>query len=64
MDLQYKAILDSEPLPALADLEAYFTQPKSSLHIMLGYYISAEFVKFYVKQYGFPQLGERIAAYR
>ncbi|MDP8243838.1 MAG: peptidase MA family metallohydrolase [Candidatus Hinthialibacter antarcticus] len=56
MDLQYKQFIDSEDLPGVQDLETYFVQPKTGMHIMLGYFFSAEFVKFYTKQYGVDAL--------
>ncbi len=65
LDIQYKPIIRSEPLPGLADLERYFIQPKTALHVMLGYFFAAEFVKFYVDTYGFdavPRALDRIAA--
>ncbi|MFB3785935.1 MAG: hypothetical protein ACE15F_06150 [bacterium] len=65
LDIQYKPIIRSEPLPGLADLERYFIQPKTSLHVMLGYFFAAEFVSFYAKTFGFDavrQALDRIAA--
>ncbi|MBZ0255228.1 hypothetical protein K8I31_04155 [bacterium] len=56
MDLQYKQFIDSEELPGVEDLETYFVQPKTGMHVMLGYFFSAEFVKFYTKQYGVDAL--------
>ncbi len=56
MDLQYKQFIDSEDLPGVEDLEAYFVQPKTGMHVMLGYFFSAEFVKFYTAEYGVDAL--------
>ncbi len=56
LDLEYKPILESEPLPAITDMETYFIQPKSSSHLMLGYFLSSEFVKFYVGHHGIRSL--------
>lgn len=53
LDIQYKPVIQSESFPQLRDLEKYFIQPKSSLHVMLGYFFAAEFVSFYAKTYGF-----------
>lgn len=56
LELEYKAIVDKEPLPGLSELESYFTQPKTSNHLMFGYYAAGEFVRFYVDSYGFDAL--------
>ena len=62
MDLQYKQFIDSEDLPGVEDLETYFIQPKTGMHVMLGYFFSAEFVKFYTKQYGVDALVSALGA--
>ncbi|MCH8333893.1 hypothetical protein IIC65_08170, partial [Candidatus Sumerlaeota bacterium] len=56
LDGQYKRLRDSEPLPGLSDLEKYFTQAKSQTHLMFGYFLSGEFVGFYIDEYGFDAL--------
>jgi tetratricopeptide (TPR) repeat protein len=56
LDIRYKSILAEDEVPGIDSLEAYFTQPKTSLHLMLGYYASAEFVTFYVERYGIKAL--------
>jgi tetratricopeptide (TPR) repeat protein len=52
LDARYKSYLDGETWPGVADLELYFTQPRSPLHLMLGYFASGEFVAFYVDRFG------------
>jgi len=56
MDVQYKALIQEGTLPGLSNLEAYFTQAKSPLHLMFGYFLAGEFVQFYVQTYGFEAL--------
>lgn len=60
LDPEYKSIVDQESLPGLSDLEKYFTQAKTPNHLMLGYFLSGEFVNFYVKTYGFDALRESL----
>ncbi len=65
MLVEFKPIVDSESLPGLRDIEAYFTEPKSTGHLMLGYFVAGEFVKHYVETYSQEALVdclERIAA--
>jgi tetratricopeptide (TPR) repeat protein len=52
LDPNYKKLLDESGLPGVADLELYFTQPKTPGHLMLGYFLAGEFVKHYVAAYG------------
>ncbi len=52
MDLSYKVLIESEPLPGISELESYFIQPKTQHYLMLGYFLSAEFVDFYVNECG------------
>lgn len=56
MSAEFKAIVQHEPPPGLSDLEKYFTLPKSTNHLMFGYFCTGEFVKFYVDTYGFDAL--------
>ncbi len=65
MLVEFKPIVDTEPLPGLRDIEAYFVQPKSTSHLMMGYFVAGEFVKHYVDTYSQEALVdclERIAA--
>ncbi len=61
MDIQYKAILENEELPGLKDMESYFTQPKTPMHLMLGYFLAGEFVTFYTEAYGSHALRSALA---
>jgi len=56
LDPGYQPILDEDGLPGLADLEPYLTQPKSTTHVMFGYFVAGEFVRFYVENYGLDAL--------
>gem|GEM_PF-1816953 len=56
MELQYKPLIAEEGLPGVAELERYFTQPASATHVMLGYFFSAEFIKYYVNEFGTDRL--------
>lgn len=62
MEMSYKEIIDMDDLPGVEDLELYFTQPKTSSHLMLGYFMAGEFVKCYVETFGFPALRETLRA--
>ena len=56
MDAGYKTMIAHEPMPTISDLESYFTQAKTPQHIQFGYFLAGEFVKCYVKEYGFDAL--------
>jgi tetratricopeptide (TPR) repeat protein len=65
MMVDFKPIIEAEPLPDLDDIEAYFTEPKSTGHLMLGYFVAGEFIQHYVDTYSQDALVdclERIAA--
>lgn len=62
MDADFKVIVQHEPPPGLSDLEKFFTLPKTSNHLMFGYFCTGEFVKFYVDTYGFDPLVESLEA--
>lgn len=64
MRVEYKTILDEEELPGLYDLESYFTRPQTSNHLMFGYYIAGEFVRYYVDEYGMEALRETLVSIR
>lgn len=52
LDPNFKAVLDTEELPGLVELEEYFSQPKTPGHLMLGYFLAGEFVGHYVERFG------------
>lgn len=58
----YKSLIDMNDLPGMVELELLFTQPKSSAHIQLGYFMSGEFATFYVKQYGMDAMNKALDA--
>jgi tetratricopeptide (TPR) repeat protein len=47
-------------LPGVRDLEGYFVRPKTSQHLMFGYFLAGEFVGAYVDEFGFPALREAL----
>ncbi|MCH7910035.1 MAG: hypothetical protein IIB38_10505, partial [Candidatus Hydrogenedentes bacterium] len=52
LDPSYMHILENEGIPGLSELDAFFTRPKSPMHLMYGYFIAGDFVRFYVNEYG------------
>ncbi|MBN2326350.1 MAG: hypothetical protein JXR73_04285 [Candidatus Omnitrophica bacterium] len=49
---RYKQLIDLEEMPGITELESYFVTPKTPSHLMFGYYLSSEFVDFYIAQFG------------
>lgn len=47
----YKGLIENEELPGVSDMERYFVQPKTSGHLMLGYFLAGEFVRYYVETF-------------
>lgn len=62
LDPDYRAILAEEDLPGLRDLAGYFIQPRSQKHLLFGYFVAGEFVRFYVDTYGFEALKAALKA--
>ena len=60
MSENYASLLTDESIGKIAELEGYFTRPKSANHLMFGYFIAGEFVSFYVSEYGFAALVESL----
>jgi len=60
LDPDFKALLDKAALPGIEDLERYFTQPETPLHLTLGYFLSGEFVQAYVDAYSMAALNEAL----
>jgi tetratricopeptide (TPR) repeat protein len=56
MMADFKPIVETEELPGLRDIEAYFTQPKSTGHLMFGYFVAGEFIQHYVDEYSHDAL--------
>jgi tetratricopeptide (TPR) repeat protein len=52
----FKQIVDDDGFPGVHDLERLFTEPKTAMHLMFGYFASGEFVTFYVERYGIDAL--------
>jgi tetratricopeptide (TPR) repeat protein len=57
---QYKTLVEHEPLPGVTELEACFTSPKTMAHLMFGYLVAGEFVRFYTERYGFAALNRTL----
>ena len=53
---EFKHIVDGEGFPAVGDLGRFFTDPETPMHLMYGYFVSGEFVAFYVNHYGHDAL--------
>ena len=53
---EFKHILDGEGFPSVGDLGRFFTDPETPMHLMYGYFVSGEFVAFYVNHYGHDAL--------
>ncbi len=51
----YKAVVD-QGLDELDDLERYFTEPKSQVDVVFGYFAAGEFARFYCETFGRPAL--------
>ncbi len=56
MEPDFAPMVNGEPIPGLTNLESYFTSPKTPGHLMYGYFLAGEFVKFYVQNFGFEAL--------
>ncbi len=52
----FKQIVDGEGFPAVGDLRRFFADPETPVHLMYGYFVSGEFVAFYVNHYGLDAL--------
>ncbi len=52
----FKQIVDGEGFPAVGDLRRFFADPETPMHLMYGYFVSGEFVAFYVNHYGLDAL--------
>ncbi len=52
----YRAVAAELETAAMEDLEGFFTRPQSQTHLMFGYFLAGEFVRFYVDAYGFDAL--------
>lgn len=50
--VEYKRILAEDGLPAVQDLERYFSAPQSGAHLSYGYFAAAEFAEYYMKTFG------------
>lgn len=61
LDPQYLPILKAEGIPSLRAIDGYFTQPKSGMHMMYGYFMAGEFVDFYTARYGVQAMVDALA---
>jgi len=62
LEMQFYPIIKEDDWPTMEGLEAYFTAPKSSAHLMYGYFAAGEFVHFYVDAYGMEAIVEVLDA--
>jgi tetratricopeptide (TPR) repeat protein len=62
LDPQYLPILKEEGIPSLRAIDGFFTQPKSGMHMMYGYFTAGEFVDFYNTRYGLQAMVDALAA--
>lgn len=56
----YKELIAADGAPGVSDLETYFVQPKTPNHLMLGYYLAGEFVRFFTEKYGVKPLAQSL----
>ena len=64
LDPDYLKIVSQEDLPRVEDIAAFFTRPKTSGHLLFGYFVAGEFVQFYVDTYGFKALVDSLDGIR
>ena len=62
LDPNYMQLVELEGLPELSQIDAFFTKPTSPMHLMYGYFIAGDFVRFYVDRYGHDALVESLSA--
>lgn len=62
LDPNFLPILREEGIPGLKSIDGYFTSPKSGMHLMYGYFIAGEFIKFFSERYGFQTLVDALEA--
>ena len=62
LDPDYMQLVEREGLPELSEIDAFFTKPKSALHLMYGYFIAGDFVRFYVNRYDHKALVAALSA--
>lgn len=62
LDMNYKWMIEADGYPKVSDLPRLFSQPRTPGHLMFGYFAAGEFVRFYVKNYGFKALNKAMEA--
>lgn len=62
LDPRFKPILARQGLPGLADIDGYFSAPKTQYHLIAGYFLAGQFVKFYIDRFGLPALRQALDA--
>ena len=60
LDAEHLAIVTQHGKPSFTELEYLFTKAPSPAFLMYGYFMSGEFVDFYVQEYGFDALVETL----
>lgn len=61
LDPNYMQLIELEGMTGLSGIDAFFTKPKSAMHLMYGYFIAGDFVRFYVREYGHDALVAALA---
>ncbi len=56
LDPDYRAVLAEGDPPKVHQIGKYFTEPKSAMHLLFGYFVAGEFAQFYVDNYGMPAM--------
>ncbi|MBN4046829.1 tetratricopeptide repeat protein [bacterium AH-315-P07] len=56
LELDYLEIILADGKPTVTDLNLLFTKTPSPGHLMFAYFMSGEFVQFYVDTYGFKKI--------
>lgn len=62
LDPAYKMVVGEEGTPGIREIQQLFMQPKTTAHIMFGYFLSGELVRFYVDTHGFDALERALSA--
>lgn len=60
LDPSHLKVLLADGKPTVSDLHLLFTKTPSADHLMFGYFMSGEFVQFYVEAYGFDALRDAL----
>jgi len=56
LEMDYKWIVAADGIPAASELNNLFAKPRTTTHLMFGYFSAGEFVRFFVERFGFEKL--------